>query len=174
MNRSTCELCLHAIHPKAGDCIFIPAGTVHSLGAGLLIAEIQQSSDTTFRLYDWNRRDECGQSRTLHIEQAMSVIDFARGPVEPQTPLKTDRKFAKRLVECEKFVLDRLEFSDVQTLGGDGRCHIVSVLHGSAEVCGDRAGEPLKVGQTIVIPAAAEDCAFTPVKPVTLLDMYLP
>ncbi len=174
VNRGTCELCLHAIKPHAGDCIFIPSGTVHALGAGLLIAEIQQSSDTTFRLYDWNRRDESTQARPLHIEQALAVIDFNRGPVEPQKSVRTDRKIAKRLVECEKFVLDRLEFSDPQMIGGDGRCHIVSVLHGSAEVSGDAVSAPLRIGQTILIPAAVNICQFTPKRPVTLLDMYLP
>ncbi len=80
------EETLHVIHPKAGDCIFIPAGTVHALGAGLVVAEIQQASDTTFRLYDWNRVDASGKGRPLHIEQAMDVIDFRRGPVVPCVP----------------------------------------------------------------------------------------
>ncbi|MEO8270965.1 MAG: type I phosphomannose isomerase catalytic subunit, partial [Aureliella sp.] len=68
------EQCLHRIQPKAGDCVVIPAGTVHALGAGLLVAEIQQASNTTFRLFDWNRLGTDGQPRALHIEQSLEVI----------------------------------------------------------------------------------------------------
>ncbi len=63
--QGTCEKMLHCFEPKAGDCLFIPAGTVHALGAGLLVAEVQQSSDTTFRLYDWNRVGPDGKPRAL-------------------------------------------------------------------------------------------------------------
>ncbi|MCG8650784.1 MAG: class I mannose-6-phosphate isomerase, partial [Pirellulales bacterium] len=75
---------LHAFHPQPGDCLFIPAGTVHALGAGLLVAEIQQASDTTFRLFDWNRVAADGSSRALHIDQALEVTDYQRGPIQPR------------------------------------------------------------------------------------------
>ena len=107
VNEGRTEDCLHTIHPRRGDCVFIPAGTVHAIGAGLVIAEIQQSSDTTFRLFDWNRVDKNGNARPLHIEQSFEVIDFKRGPVQPQKPtkLKTpDGSVAERLVDCDKFV----------------------------------------------------------------------
>ena len=68
LNRGTCELCLHHFEPRVGDCVFLPAGTVHALGGGLLIAEVQQSSDTTYRLFDWNRVGPDGRPRALHIE----------------------------------------------------------------------------------------------------------
>lgn len=101
------EECLHAIYPQCGDCVFIPAGTVHALGAGLLVAEIQQASNTTFRLFDWNRVDANGQPRPLHIDQSLEVIDFDSGPRPLQTPLPTDLPGRQRLVACDKFVLDR-------------------------------------------------------------------
>src|SRR5262249_22949406 len=90
----TCEELLYGFEPCAGDCLFIPAGTVHALGAGLLVAEIQQSSDTTFRLFDWNRVGPDGKPRTLHVEQALAVVDFDRGPIAPQQPQPTDRPWA--------------------------------------------------------------------------------
>src|SRR5438445_469469 len=74
--------CLHSFVPRAGDCVFLPAGTVHAVGGGVLMAEVQQTSDATFRLFDWNRRDAQGQSRTLHIEEALACIDWDRGPDE--------------------------------------------------------------------------------------------
>ena len=84
--RGTTELCLHKFEPKVGDCIFIPAGTVHALGAGLVVAEIQQASDTTFRLFDWNRVGPDGKPRQLHIEESLAAIDYSAGPVQPQVP----------------------------------------------------------------------------------------
>jgi len=99
------EACLHTIHPRPGDCIFIPAGTVHALGAGLIVAEIQQSSDCTFRLYDWNRVDANGQSRPLHVDQALEVIDFDRGPIATASRVATDTTGQSLLVDCDKFRL---------------------------------------------------------------------
>ncbi len=72
------ESCLHSFEPAPGDCVLVPAGTVHALGAGLLVAEIQQSSDTTFRLFDWNRVGPDGLPRPLHVEQAVAVGGFSR------------------------------------------------------------------------------------------------
>src|SRR5204863_3257866 len=84
-----CEKCLHEFEPHVGDCVFIEAGTVHALGAGLLVAEIQQASDTTYRLFDWNRVDRDGKPRQLHVEEALDVTDYTRGPVNPLTPKRT-------------------------------------------------------------------------------------
>ena len=113
-----------------GDCVFVPAGTVHAIGAGLLVAEIQQSSDTTYRLFDWNRVGPDGRPRALHVEQGLAVVDFARGPVMPQRPRPTDRPQVSRLVECDKFVWDRWNFDSPMPAGGDDRCHILTVLQG--------------------------------------------
>src|SRR5205807_3294847 len=74
---------LHFFEPRAGDGVFLPAGTVHAVGGGVLMAEVQQTSDATFRLFDWNRRDAQGKSRKLHIEEGLASIHWNRGPVEP-------------------------------------------------------------------------------------------
>src|SRR5262249_33622319 len=91
IEEGTSDAGLHQFEPRVGDCVFLEARTVHALGAGLLIAEIQQASDTTYRLFDWNRRDRDGQQRQLHIAESLATIDFARGPVGPQRPRPTDR-----------------------------------------------------------------------------------
>ena len=70
------EDCLHSFEVAAGDCVFIPAGTVHAIAEGILLAEVQQSSDLTFRLYDWGRLGADGQPRELHIEESFRCIDF--------------------------------------------------------------------------------------------------
>ena len=126
--------CLHHFHPNVGDCIFIPAGIVHALGAGLLVAEIQQSSDTTFRLYDWDRVGADGQPRQLHIDEALGTIDYHYGPVIPQNPQPLERTGVNRLVASEKFVLDRWQVDGPVEIGGDDRFHIVAVLEGSARL----------------------------------------
>ncbi|MDH3719336.1 MAG: class I mannose-6-phosphate isomerase, partial [Planctomycetota bacterium] len=167
--RGTVELCLHRFEPAVGDCLFIPAGTVHALGAGLLVAEIQQASDTTYRLFDWNRVGADGRPRELHIQQGLEVIDYQRGPVQPQTPQLTDKSHISRLVDCDKFVLDRWQFDQPQPAGGDQRCHILAVLQGAVHVQGDAADQPLRRGQTILLPAAAGEVRLAPVEPTVLL-----
>lgn len=174
VHRGTCELCLHRIEPRAGDCLFLPAGAVHALGPGLVIVEIQQSSDATFRLFDWNRVGADGRPRPLHIEQSLEAIDYSLGPLSAQKPAATERSFAQRLVECDKFVLDRWQIDKPQTIGGDDRFHIVAVLEGAVEVADDPADKPLSKGQTILLPAEVGECQITPIAATTLLDVYLP
>ena len=86
LSRGTVGDCLHQFSPRPGDCVFLPAGTVHAVGGGVLMAEVQQTSDATFRLFDWNRRDAQGRSRQLHIEEALACIDWNSGPVHPVRP----------------------------------------------------------------------------------------
>ncbi len=172
--RGTCELCLHRFPPRVGDCIFLRAGTVHALGAGLLLAEIQQASDTTFRLFDWNRTGPDGKPRPLHVEQALEAIDYNLGPVQPCAPAATDRPHVSRLVECDKFVLDRWQFDQPQETSSIDRCHILAVLSGAVNVEGDAVARPLQTGDTLLVPAAAGSVRLTPMSPTVLLDAYLP
>src|SRR5262249_51812411 len=74
---------LHFFTPQVGQFLFLPAGTVHATGGGILLAEVQQSSDATLRLWDWGRLGSDGRPRTLHVEQALQAIDWTRGPVAP-------------------------------------------------------------------------------------------
>jgi mannose-6-phosphate isomerase len=174
VHRGTTELCLHRFEPSVGDCLFIPAGTVHALGAGLLVAEIQQSSDTTFRLFDWNRVDAQGKARPLHIEQALATIDYERGPAAPQAPMPTDRAHVERLVDCDKFILDRWRWRGGEPVGGDGRLHILAVLDGEVEIESDPAGSPLVRGQTMLMPASCGALSASARGVAVMLDITLP
>ena len=151
------ESVLHSFEPKVGDCLFIPAGTVHALGAGLLIAEIQQASNTTFRLFDWNRVGADGKPRALHVQQGLEVIDFARGPVTPQ--VATDGEIAGRecLIACDKFRMERWRAEALPakcpTVGAPA---LVAVLQGEVSLTGDPLGKPLRRGDTALIPADVE------------------
>lgn len=169
-----CDECLHRFTPRPGDCLFIPAGTVHALGAGLLVAEIQQASDTTYRLFDWNRVGPDGKPRPLHVEQALAVIDFNAGPVALQSPRPTAEPGRERLVACDKFVLDRVTMNEPRLLGDDERFHIVTVLEGVVAVMGAPSDRPLSRGDTVVLPAALGAVTFTPTIPTVVLDSYLP
>ena len=174
--RGTTELCLHRIEPQIGDCLFIPAGTVHALGAGLLVAEIQQSSDTTFRLFDWNRTDADGRPRELHVDQAIATIDYSRGPVSPQTPVATERPGVERLVGCDQFILDRWQIDTARPIADHpAGVHLLVVLAGRVVVDGDPLGQPMSVGQTMLVPhAAVQTSRIRPQGHATLLDIYLP
>jgi len=172
--RGTLPLCLNKIEPKLGDCLFIPPGVLHALGRGLLVAEIQQASDTTYRLFDWNRVDADGKPRPLHIEQGLAVTDFGASPVVPRRPQATDRSHVERLVACDKFVLDRWRFDRPQSLADDNCFHILAVLEGAVILENDPLGEPLAKGQTALIPAACRNRQVKPLESTTMLDTYLP
>ncbi len=171
--RRTCELCVGRIEPSVGDCYFLPAGVLHALGPGLLVAEIQQASDTTYRLFDWGRLGPDGQPRTLHIEEALEAIDYSYGPVSAQQPELTDRSHVERLVTCDKFVLDRWKISAAENVGGDRRCHVLVVLTGEVELDGDLGPEPLQPGGVVLVPAELGAIAVRPRTPSVLLDAYL-
>lgn len=174
IRNGTCQQHLHRFQPKPGDCVFLPAGTVHALGKGLLVAEIQQTSNVTYRLFDWNRLRPDGKPRTLHIEEGLEAVDFDRGPIEPQQPQPTGRSTVSRLVECDKFILDRWRFDRPQPAGGDQRCHIISVLEGSVCVEGDPTGSVLARGRTVLLAACLGQVRLTPQSRTVLLDAYLP
>lgn len=172
--RGTPHLCVTRFEPAAGECYFLPAGTPHALGPGLLVAEIQQSSDVTYRLFDWNRTGPDGRPRELHVEEALDAIDYGRVATNPQRPAPADQPSAERLVQCEAFVLDRWQVDEPRTLGGDERCHILAVLSGAIDLAGDAAGAPLAAGDVVLLPASCGATRVAPREPGVLLDAYLP
>ena len=173
IDAGTCDGRLHSFEPRVGDCVFIPAGTVHALGAGLVIAEIQQASDTTYRLFDWNRVDADGKSRPLHIEQSLEVIDFQGGPVHVQTPV-TLAGLAERLVTCDKFVLDRWQFDRPVELPTDNAFHLLAVIAGEVLLESGTVSETLPLGSTVLVPAVRGAVRILPSDSATLLDIHLP
>ena len=150
--------CLHLFVPKPGDCVFLPAGTVHAVGGGVLMAEIQETSDVTFRLYDWDRVDAQGRGRQLHLEEAIASIRWDAGPVTPIAVGDVNRAADRELVRCDAFVLDfRRATKPIELTGGRMRTLIV--------VAGDGTwsdGRPLSVGQSWVLPAAMATQTVTP------------
>jgi mannose-6-phosphate isomerase len=152
------EACLHQLKPKAGDCVFIPAGTVHALGAGLLVAELQQASDTTFRLFDWNRLGDDGKPRALHLRQALEVIDFQSGPIQFVAREHGTSPGESLLVNCDQFRL--VEHRSGWTIDSTAAFRIVTVMQGKAFLHHRETQQELTVGQSLLIPAASKDIAF--------------
>jgi mannose-6-phosphate isomerase len=167
--------CLHQFTPHAGDCLFLPAGTVHAVGGGVLIAEIQQTSDATFRLFDWNRRDAQGKSRALHIEESLACIDWKRGIVNPvRAPGFAERQTPETrqpLVQCPHFKLDFVATGKPLTCGGAGRLGAVIVLAG--EGAWDD-GEEIATGQAWLLPAAMPARTLRPKERLSALFCTLP
>ncbi len=171
----TVESLLHRINIQAGDCVFVPAGTVHAIGAGVLLAEIQQSSDLTFRLYDWGRVGSDGQPRELHIEPALRCINFDRGPVGPVEPtvLESDHTL-EELVRSPQFVLRRHQAREPFAMGQDDAFHVLMSLSGSGRLLCDDATVDLPRGQSVLLPAERSEAVIYPDNEITLLEASLP
>ena len=137
---------------EPGECHFLPAGTAHAIGPGLLIAEIQMPSDTTYRVFDWNRVDETGKARKLHIEEALESIHFdASGDNLSVTTVG-------RLVDCEYFKVNKgRQGKDCELLLSPGQVKTLIIISGFGTIPGAGA-EPVefKAGDTLLIPAVYE------------------
>lgn len=164
----TVEKCFHHVPVKRGDTMFVPGGRVHTIGAGCLLFEIQQNSDTTYRVYDWNRRGPSGKLRELHIEKAMQVIDF--NDIEPTLAVPT----GLRLVECPYFTTER----HVLTAPREDRCdgksfHILAGVSGRARIVTDNANEAMGAGDFVLLPAALGEYRVVPELRAEFLKVFV-
>jgi mannose-6-phosphate isomerase len=174
--------CLYQYRPRPGDCIFLRSGTVHAVGGGVLMAEVQQTSDATFRLFDWNRTDAEGKSRKLHVEEALACIDWSAGPVEPIRAADypgpgsraSSEPVRQGLVNCSFFTLEYLRDSRPFSLAGSGRMHVVVGLHGVATLQTAQGPQALRPGDSLVLPASLEPITCRPDGAFGLLLSTLP
>ncbi len=157
--------CVHAVTPKPGDSIFIRSGRVHAIGAGCLIFEIQQNSDTTYRVFDWNRLGLDGKPRTLHVAESLASIDYQ--DFEPMM----DVTVGGVLADCEYFRVVKRELADGERIGNPqpGRFSILAVLSGTLLGAG---GRRLGAGDFAILPRAAEPLAS--LGGATVLQVTLP
>jgi len=158
-----------------GDLFFLPAGRIHALGPGILLAEIQQTSDTTYRIYDWDRVGADGNPRELHTDLALEAIDF-RVPESYRTTYRNADNTTVNLLSCPAFTTNLIRFDrslekDLAWLDSflifictEGRCNLRS---------GSR-NESLKKGELVVLPAVAEQVVLKPEPRCTLLEVFLP
>ena len=139
---------------RAGDSLYLEAGTVHALGPGILIYEIQQASDTTYRLYDWGRMGLDGQPRELHIDKGLRVARLDSPPAVMRTE-------GELLVSCDYFQLWRHELAGgARFIEGGGRFHALTCIAGEAQVdAADCETLNLRMGETCLVPASVGEFA---------------
>jgi len=163
--------------PKQGDSVFIPAGTVHSLGGDIVVFEIQENSDVTFRLDDWGHVDpKTGRPRALQVDQALSAIDVAQGAIAPVAPVVEETKPVERerLFDCDHFRLWRLHGQSPFAVGAAGAPRVLVCLEGTGQVEHGSESYAAGKGDVLLLPAAVGACIFQPSGPVTVLEVALP
>jgi len=177
IDAGTLAAALGQFQPRPGDGVFLPAGTLHALGAGVAVFEVQQNSDVTFRLHDWDRVDaQTGQPRALHVEQSLACTDFARGPLTPVTPVKSSAAGVERelLFQCEFFRTWRLRGPQTFSVGQPGECRVLVGIAGAAQLHTAKGACPLPAGATVLLPAALGACSCMLAEAATVVEIALP
>ncbi len=153
LHEGTVEEAVHRIPVKTGESIFIPSGRLHAIGAGNVIVEVQQNSDTTYRVFDWNRVGLDGKARELHIDQSLASTDF--DDIEPGV----DVPRGEVLAECEYFRVEKWSLEKPRIAAEPGTFAIFACVSGAVEC----AGVQFKPGDFLLVPAALEDRELKPV-----------
>jgi mannose-6-phosphate isomerase len=166
---------LNAEQVGKGDVFFIPAGTVHSLGPGILLAEIQQTSDVTYRIYDWDRVDAQGRSRELHTGLAMEAIDFNQAG-SARVAYKKDSAYPVTLTDSPAFTTNMLNFSrmtekDYSSLDS---FVIYVCVEGKAGIRSGGEHVPMSAGEVVLLPAVTENVLLQPDPAVKILEICIP
>lgn len=168
-NKNLVEI-LNQVEAKKGDVFFLETGTIHAIGGGIVIAEIQQTSDITYRVYDWDRVDANGKSRELHVEQALDAMNY--------NTTDTQKKYLKELnksntvVDCPYFTTNFLPLdgnANIKKDGGSFTVYICTEGHFTISCKGNE--HAFKKGETILIPAALKEFALA--GNATLLEIYI-
>ena len=173
------EEMLEPIPVAAGDTIFVPAGTVHTIGPGMALCEVQQNSDITYRVFDFNRRAADGRPRELHIEKALDVIHFGKQLGGRVAPMEHQNEGAQlsMLVACPYFAVVRQVFATTQYFAKPSGClELTIVLDGNGSLRtqpGDASIEYSRA-QAWLMPAALRDCVYEPKNATTLLRVSVP
>ena len=168
---------LASFRPRPGDGLMIRAGTVHALGGGVVVFEVQQNSDVTFRLYDWDRVDaKTGKPRELHIEESLRCIDYEAGPVDRVTPgtLSTEPVLREELFTCEFFVTTRIRGSHPFPVGSPSGLRSVVILEGSGAFESGGAEYQFHHGEVWMLPAAVGSVELRPNGEALVLEVALP
>jgi mannose-6-phosphate isomerase len=174
------EEVINAIPVKPGECFYLPSGTLHALGAGILVAEVQTPSDTTFRIFDFNRIDPAnGKMRKLHVDEALECIDFSEGQDRPQPRSHVAGMFTTvtRLVNCPFFKIEKVRF----TAGIDEAVPydqpvVWMVLEGQGQISVDGVREPVTFarGETLLLPARMRNAVLKTKTDCVWLEVTLP
>lgn len=160
---------------KSGDVFFLPAGRVHAIGAGCFVAEIQQTSNITYRIYDYDRRDANGNGRELHTELAKDAIDYTLYP-DYRTHYTQKENEAVELVTCPYFTTNLLEYDQpVKRNHADKDSFVIYICMAGNALIKDNNGQEIKVhqGQTVLIPASATSVEINPSPTAKFMETYI-
>jgi mannose-6-phosphate isomerase len=167
--------CFHRLPVRAGDTMFLPSGRVHAIGAGLVIFEIQQNSDTTYRVFDWNRTGLDGKPRELHVAQSLASIDFS--DFEPpliQNKFSGTEVKIRQLVSDPLFNVENMEMKKGAVTGlKEQKLQIVAVVSGQIEIKGDLEVVNLSAGQFCLVPACLKESEARSKSDATLLRVEI-
>ena len=166
---------LHSFVPKVDDAIFIQSGTVHTLD-GAVVFEVQENSDVTFRLYDWDRSDpKTGKPRELQVDKAIACIDFNQVEIGPVTPLKSQEvKNGEILFDNEHFKLWRILSKTPVAVGYDDEPVILVCIDGAGTMNYHKTEYSMAKGEVMLLPAAVGQLILHPDKKITLLQIAIP
>jgi mannose-6-phosphate isomerase len=174
---ATAELYLVHVPMSEGEAIFIPAGTAHTIGPGLVLCEIQQHSDLTYRVYDYNRRDRQGRTRELHIDKALAVMRFGEQTCGKLEPVRSEHAGTKEtfFVGCRYFATERWDF-DVVLLRATSskRFNLLITLEGNGEIEWDGGRAAYSPAEAWFLPAALGTYQLNPASYTSLLRTYVP
>jgi mannose-6-phosphate isomerase len=168
---------LASFQPSLGQAVLIEAGTVHALGDGVMVFEIQENSDVTFRLYDWGHVDaKTGKPRELQVDKALASVDFKRGPVKPlePDPEKQEATGSEALFSNRHFDLVRREGSQPFQVGAEAEARVLVCVDGSGQVKAGAEAVPVARGDVLLIPAAVGRGDFIPSGSATVLEIAIP
>ena len=173
-NKSVAER-LHSFVPKKDDAVFIHSGTVHTLG-GTVVFEVQENSDVTFRLYDWDRKDpKTGKTRELQVENAIASIDFDQVDIGPVTPIQdAENKNVEKLFDNEHFILWRLKYNSGFTVGLKDEPVILVCTEGKGSMMYNNTEYSIGKGEVMLLPAIIGQLELQPKKGITLLQIAIP
>jgi mannose-6-phosphate isomerase len=171
------EHCLERIPLRAGEAVFVPARTAHTIGAGLVLCEIQEQSDLTYRVYDYNRRDSQGKARELHIDKALAVMHFGPQSGGKLAPIRIARGAVTEtyFISCPYFATEKWEFQErIATATSHEHFDLLIFLEGSGSI--EASGERFDFapGQLWMLPAAMGAYQLAPQSATSLLRTYLP
>lgn len=159
---------------NSGDVYFIPTGRIHAIGAGVLLAEIQQTSDITYRIYDWDRQDDQGNYRELHTELALDAIDY-KSQARYSTAYDKKENSASEIVSCPYFTTNVLPLNgSIEVNHNDKDSFIIYMcVEGEVTFSNDLNKETIKMGETILIPAKIKDFTINSSVKSELLEVYI-
>lgn len=161
---------LNEVKAKKGDVFFLETGTIHAIGAGIVIAEIQQTSDITYRIYDWDRTDAEGKSRQLHVEEALDAMNY--NTTNTQKQYHTEKNKSNVMVDCPYFTTNFVPLDGIKGVEKDNDCFTVYICtEGEFIIKAGGESYTFKKGDTVLIPAALK--AYALEGNATLLEIYI-